>query len=74
MHLAHLLNLVKIYDEASLLVVVLFDALSAKHRVVVGAVEVLHSLLVHIAKEAVDAFFVFKVNVSKDAISLHDFI
>ena len=43
---------------------VLLNALSAKNGKVVGAVKVLHSLVVFVAQKAIDALFVFKIDVS----------
>lgn len=70
-HLAHLLDLVEVDYEARLVRVVLFDALAAEHSQVVGTIEVLHSLVVLLTYQAIDAFLVFKVDVAENWISLH---
>jgi len=54
--------------------VVLLDALSAKHSQVVRAVEVLHSLVVLVAQQTVDAVFIFKVDISKNTVTFHNFV
>ena len=64
MHLAHFLNLVKVNHKASFIGVVLLDAFSTKDGLVVRAIEVLHSLLVLLAEQTVDAFLIVVVNVS----------
>ena len=53
---------------------VLLDALPAEDRLVVRAVEVLHSLVVFLAEEAIDAFFVLEIDISQDRISFDDFV
>jgi len=74
MHLPHLFNFIEVYHEAPLVGMVLFDALSTEDSQVIGAVEVLYSLVVLLAQEALDAFFIFKVNVPKNMISLYDLV
>jgi hypothetical protein len=54
--------------------VVFLDTLSTKYGQVVRAVKVLNALFVFLTEQAVDALFVFKVDVSQDTVSLHDFI
>jgi hypothetical protein len=73
-HLAHLLNFVEVNNKASLVSVVFFDALTAKDSEVIGAIEVLHSLLVFITKKTVDAIIVFKVDVPQNTVSLDNLI
>ena len=74
MHLPHLFNLIQINDKAPLIGVVLLNALPAEDRLVVRAVEVLHSLVVFLAEEAIDAFFVLEIDISQDRISFDDFV
>lgn len=62
-HFTHLLDLIQVHNEATLVRMVFLDALAAKYREVVGAIEVLHALIVLIAQQAVDALFVLKVNI-----------
>jgi phosphoglycerol transferase MdoB-like AlkP superfamily enzyme len=54
--------------------VVFLNAFSTKHGEVVRAVKVLNALFVFLTKQAVDALFIFKVDVSQDTVSLHDFV
>jgi len=63
-HFTHLLNLVQVNNEASFVSMILFDAFSAKHSKVVGAIKVLHSLLMFVAEKTVYTFVVLKVDVS----------
>jgi hypothetical protein len=73
-HFSHLLDLVQVHDETPLVGVIFLDALSAEHRKVVGAIKVLDSLVVLVAQQAVDALLVLEVNVSQDAVALHDLV
>lgn len=74
MHLPHFLDFVKVYDEASFVSVILLNAFPTKHGEVVGAVEVLDSLVMLVTEETVDAFFIFEVDVSQNAVSFYDFV
>lgn len=73
-HLAHLFNFIEIDDEAAFVSMVLLDALAAEHSEVVGAVKVLHALVVLVAQQAVDALLVFEVDVPQNAVPLNNFI
>lgn len=53
---------------------VFLDALSAEDGEVVGAVEVLDTLVMSFAQQALDAFFVFEIDVSQDTIAFHNLI
>jgi len=59
----HFLDFVKIYNKALLIRVVGLDALSAEHRVVVLAVEVLNSFLVIVAEVRHDIVFAVIVKI-----------
>lgn len=74
MHFAHLLYLVKVNNEASFVSVVLLNTFPTENSKMIGTIEVLHSLVMFVTQETLDAFFIFKVNISKDTVSLHDFI
>ena len=75
--MAHALDLVEIDDEALLFTVVLLDALAAEDRIVVGAVEMAHALLVLLAQLFLQGVLVFilevKIGLCQDGIFLHDF-
>ena len=73
-HFAHLLDLIKIHDEALLISVVLLYAFSAKYRQMVGAIEMLHSLVMLIAQKTVDTLIIFKIDITEYTITLYDFI
>ena len=73
-HLAHLLNLVQVDNEATFIRVVLFNALTAEDGPVVGAVKVLDALIVPLAEKAVDALFVFEVDIAQNWVTLHDLV
>lgn len=64
MHFPHLLDLIQVDNETALISVVLLDALPTENSEMVGAVEVLHSLIMLVAQETIDAVFVFKVDIS----------
>lgn len=64
MHLPHLLDLVQVDNEAALVCMVFFDALAAKDRQMIRTVEVLDALIMFFAEQAIDAFFVFEVDVA----------
>ena len=74
MHLSHLLYFVEIHNKTSLVGMVLLDALSAEYCEVVGAIEMLHPLIVLLTQEEIDDFFVFEVDVPQDTVSLHDLV
>mmetsp|Transcript_31161 Transcript_31161/g.47662 ORF Transcript_31161/g.47662 Transcript_31161/m.47662 type:complete len:219 (-) Transcript_31161:387-1043(-) len=74
MHFPHLFDFVKVYDEATLVGVVLLDALSAEDGEMVRAVEVLHTLVVFVAYQAVDALLVFEVDVPQNWVSFYNFV
>ena len=63
MHLSHLLYLVEVNDETALIRVVFLDALAAKDGQVIGAIKMLHTLIVFFTNKAVDALLIFKVDV-----------
>jgi hypothetical protein len=52
----------------------LLDTLSAKDCFVVGAVEMLYSLLMTIANQTFDAFVVFEIDSPQDMVSLDYFV
>ena len=74
MHLPHLLDLVEVDDEASLIRVVFLDALAAEDSPVVTTVEVLHALVMLLAEEAVDTLLVLEVDVAQDGVPLYDLV
>jgi len=74
MKLSHFLNLVKIHNKAFLVCMVLFNALSTEYCEMIRAVEMLYPLIVLVAKEALDAVFIFKIQISKDAVPLNDLV
>ena len=49
-HFPHLLNFVKVNNETPFIGMVLFDAFSAEHCQMIGAVKVLHSLIVSLTQ------------------------
>ena len=51
-----------------------FYAFSAKYCLVIGAIEVLNSLFMFFTKQAIDTFFVFKIDVSKNGVSIDNLI
>lgn len=53
---------------------ILLNALSTEHCEMIRAVEMLYPLIVLVAKEALDAVFIFKIQISKDAVPLNDLI
>jgi len=53
---------------------ILFNALSTEHCEMIRAVEMLYPLIVLVAKEALDAVFIFKIQISKDAVPLNDLV
>jgi hypothetical protein len=63
MHLPHFFDFVKVYYEASLVGMVLFDAFSAEYSEVVGAIKVLDPLVMFVAKQTLYAVFILKVDV-----------
>ena len=73
-HFPHLVNLIQVHHEALLVCVLVLDALSAKNGKMVRAVEVLHPLVVFLALQALEAFFTFEVDVSKNRIPLYDLV
>jgi hypothetical protein len=62
--LSHLLDLVQVYHEALLVCVLLLDALSAEDGEMVGAVEVLHSLLVVVANFGLQILFILFIELN----------
>lgn len=70
MHLSHFFDLVQVNNEAPFISVVLLYAFSAENCQVVGAIKVLHPLVVFVAEEALDAALVLVVDVPKDVVSL----
>ena len=64
MHFSHLLYLVKIDHKAPFVSVVFFDTLPAEDSVMVGAVEVLDSLVVPLTKKTLDNILVLKIKLS----------
>ena len=65
MHFPHLLNFVKVDNEAALVCVILLDALATEHRPMVRAIEMLYTLLVSLAYQAIDAFLVLEIYVTE---------
>ena len=61
--LSHFLYFVQVHHEALLIRVVLFDALSTEDGQVIRAIEMLNSLIVLVAEEALNAILIFKVQV-----------
>ena len=53
---------------------ILLDAFPAEHCKVVGAIEVLNSLVMLIAKQAINYIFIFEINISKNVIPFHNLI
>jgi hypothetical protein len=53
---------------------ILLDALSAENCLMIGAIEMLHSLIVMIAKKTLDAALIFKIQISQNMISFNDFV
>jgi len=74
MKLSHFLNLVKIHNKAFLVCMILFNALSTEYCEMIRAVEMLYPLIVLVAKEALDAVFIFEIQISEDAVPLNDLI
>ena len=74
MHLPHFLNFVEIHHKAPFISVVFLDALPAKQSEVVRTIEVLHSLVMLIAEQALNALFVLEINVSEHMVSLDDLV
>lgn len=70
----HLFDLVEVDNEALLVSVVLLDAFPAEDGQVVRAVEMLDSLVVLVAEQALDAVLVLKVQVAKDWVTLDDLV
>lgn len=70
-HLAHLFDLVEVDDETALVRVVLFDTLSTENSEVIRAVEVLQTLVMLLAYQAINALLVLKVDVAEYRISFH---
>ena len=62
--LSHFLYFVQVHHETLLIRVVLFDALSTEDGQVIRAIEMLNSLVVLVAEEALDAILIFEVQVS----------
>jgi hypothetical protein len=73
-HLSHFFNFVQVNNKASLVGMVFLNAFSAEDCQMVGAVEVLHSLVVLVAKQTVDALFILKIDISQNVVSLHYFV
>jgi hypothetical protein len=69
-HLPHLFNLVKIDNETSLVRVVFFNTFAAKDGQMIRTVKMLNTLIMFFTEQAVDAFFVFEVDVAQYWISL----
>ena len=63
MHLPHLLDLIQVYNEAALVRVVFLDALSTKYSQMVGAIEMLNSLIMLVTKEAFNYTVIFEINI-----------
>ena len=63
-HFAHLFEFIQVDYEASFIGVVLLDAFAAKNGEVVGAVEVLDSLVMLLTEQTVNALLVLKIDVS----------
>jgi hypothetical protein len=73
-HLPHFLDFVQVHHEAALVSVGFLDALATKDSQVVGAVEVLHALVVAVAEQALNTLLVFEVHVSQNRVSLHHLV
>jgi len=73
-HFSHFFNLIQVDYETAFIGVVLLDAFPAEDGQVVGTVEVLDALVMLVAKQAVDALLVLKVDVSQDTVPLHDLV
>jgi hypothetical protein len=73
-HLPHLFDFIKIHNEATLISMVLFDALSAKDSKMIRAIEMLDPLIMLFAKQTLYAIFVFKVDISQNVVSFHNLI
>ena len=69
MHFPHLLDFVKIDNEALLIGMVFFDALPAEYGQMIRTVEVLDPLVMPFAEEALDAILIFEIQFSKNMIS-----
>ena len=74
MKLSHLLYFIEVNDKALLVGVILLDTLPAKHSHVIGAVKVLHSLVMFITEQRLYTVLVLEVQISQYAVSLDDFI
>ena len=64
MHFSHLLYLVEVDNETALISVVLLNTLPTEHSEMIGAVEVLHSLIMLVTQQAVDAIFILEVDIA----------
>lgn len=74
MHLAHFFDFVEVDHETALVGVVLLDALATEDGQVIGAVKVLHALVVPLAHQAIHAFLVLEVDVPQYRVPLNQFI
>jgi hypothetical protein len=61
MQFPHLFDFIQIYDKAFFICVVLLYALSAKDSQMVGAEEMLDSLIMFFTKEAIYTPIIFKI-------------
>ena len=53
---------------------ILLNALSTEHCEMIRAVEMLYPLIVLVTKKALNAVFIFEIQISKDAIPLNDLV
>jgi len=53
---------------------ILFNALSTKYCKMIGTVEMLYPLIVLVTKKALNAVFIFEIQISKDAVPLNDLV
>jgi len=73
-HFSHHFDFVEVNHKATFISMVFLDALPAENGEVVGTVEMLHALVMTLAKQTVNAILVLEVDVSQDAVSLDDFV
>lgn len=64
MHFTHLFDFIEVHDEAPLISMVFLDAFSTENGQVIGAIEVLDSLIMLVAEKAINNLFIFKVDIS----------
>ena len=74
MHFPHFLNLIQVHNEAALVRMVLLDAFTAEYGQMVRAVEVLHSLVMLLANQAINTLLIFKIYVTKYWIAFYKLI